>query len=111
MNRIRNRKPEAGHYDVQFPEKHLPDVNFEKMKGRDIIEEDFLEDERDLEGDVLILDPHQIPDHLPNIDFSKYLGRPVKEVDDDLLQDELVLNPDPYFGKKRLSGGIIPMDK
>mmetsp|Transcript_1435 Transcript_1435/g.1938 ORF Transcript_1435/g.1938 Transcript_1435/m.1938 type:complete len:86 (+) Transcript_1435:1097-1354(+) len=65
----------------------------------------------DREGDVLILDPHQIPDHLPSIDFSKYLGRPEPELNDDLLEDELVLNPDPNVNKPRTDKGLVPMEK
>jgi hypothetical protein len=30
----KNRKPEIGEYDVKLPEKHLQDINFDKMQSR-----------------------------------------------------------------------------
>ena len=40
------------------------------MQGRDVIEDDFLEDE-DREGDVLILDPTLPQEHVPGFDMGK----------------------------------------
>ena len=84
----------------------MPDINFDKMIWRDTGEFNELMEEFDKEGDVLILDPHQIPDHIPNIDFSKYVGRPVEEVDEDLEHDELVLEPKRTLVEKRIKGGF-----
>ena len=54
----RSRIPEAGEYEPTKPEKHLPDIDFDKMQSRSKFYEDDLE-EADIEGDILILDPRQ----------------------------------------------------
>lgn len=107
----RYRKPEAGEYDPKLPEKHLPDIDFDKMQSRaQYYDQD--EDEVDKEGDVLILDPRPIEDHMPNIDFKKQEGR--GEDFDDLIEkkDEMILAPNYDAVKPNLlAGGAIPMDK
>jgi len=59
LDKTKNKKPEIGQYDVKLPEKHLPDIDFDKMQSRaQYYDEDFDADQ-DKEGDVLILNPHE----------------------------------------------------
>ena len=70
VDHFNNKKPAPGQYNVELPEKHVPGVDFDKMKSRDAeFDEDL--DEKDVEGDVLILDPNQVPEHVPGPDFAK----------------------------------------
>ena len=71
LGRKSRKQPEVGQYDIQFPEKHLPDIDFDKMQSRaQYYDEDF-EDDRDKEGDVLYLDPKPLPDHIPGFEFGE----------------------------------------
>jgi len=102
--------PEAGEYEPTKPEKHLPDIDFDKYQSRSKFYEDDL-DELDQEGDVLILDPRFPEEHKPNIDFSKAFGR--GEDFDDLVEkkDEMILAPNYDAIRPNVMAGGIAMDK
>lgn len=82
------------------------------MQSREAWQEDDL-DERDVDGDILILDPNQPPEHIPGPDFAKQLGRGGDEiVDSDGEPDELIIDPKLDLIRKRDGlGGAIPMAK
>lgn len=112
INVTNNKKPEVGQYEPQPVEKHIAQVDFEKMEGRDkYVDEDFLED-LDREGDVLVLDPHSIPDHLPGFEMAKQYGRGEDFSEFIEPKDELIIEPNKDFVKKRqFAGGAIPLEK
>lgn len=111
LDRVNNKKPEPGQYDVQLPEKHMRDIDFDKMQSRaDWADDD--KDDKDLEGDVLILDPTQPPDHVPGPDFAKQFGRGEDFVDSDGEKDEIIIDPKLDLIRKREGlGGAIPLAK
>lgn len=88
-------------------------VDFDKMQSREAwLDEDL--DDKDIEGDVLILDPTQPPEHIPGPDFAKQLSRGLGEevIDSDNEPDELIIDPKLDLIRKREGlGGAIPMDK
>ena len=109
-----NKKPEAGTYHPEHPDKHVPGTDFDKVEGRDKYFDQDLEDDMDKEGDVLVLDPRQVPDHVPRIEFSKQVGRGGYWSDEDREpdHDELLLEPNADFTKPAQGiGGAIPMAK
>mmetsp|Transcript_1685 Transcript_1685/g.2334 ORF Transcript_1685/g.2334 Transcript_1685/m.2334 type:complete len:405 (+) Transcript_1685:613-1827(+) len=69
--------------DPEKLQKHLPDIKFEKMMGREVRE---LDEQDDREGDVLVLEPRRPDKHMAEIDFNKQVGR---EEPPDLDEDEL----------------------
>jgi hypothetical protein len=108
--RRRTKVPEVGQYDVSLPEKHLPDIDFDKMVWRDKYLGD--DSDEDIEGDVLILDPRQVEGHKAEIDFSKQVGRGEDFTEFDEPGDEIILNPNlDAVRKKQGLGGAIPLDK
>lgn len=69
LARINHKRPAVGQYDARPIEKHLPEIDFDKMQSRaQYYDEDF-EAERDKEGDVLILDPHRPQEHVPGFEM------------------------------------------
>jgi hypothetical protein len=61
--RRRNRKvPEAGDYEPYVKDEPRDIVAFEKMLGRN---QEKVDEDDDIEGDVLILNPAKIGKHLP----------------------------------------------
>lgn len=60
---------------------------FDKMLGRD---QEKVDSDDDMEGDVLILNPAKIGKHLPSIEFNKQIGRPEPKIDE---KEELILEP------------------
>lgn len=110
IDRKNNKKPEAGQYDVKRPEKHVPEVDFQKMQSR-VPYEDSDEDV-DKEGDVLYLDPRQPEKHVPGIEFSKLEGRGEDNTEFEEAKEELLISPKiDAVKKKQGTGGAIPMDK
>lgn len=89
--------PAVGQYDAKKPEPHLPDIDFDKMMSRAMY---FDEEDEDIEGDCLILDPRQIEDHKPVVDFGKMVGRGDDYAEFEEKDDEIVLNPNPDYIKK-----------
>lgn len=82
--------PEHGDYLQPYLKEEPKDiVAFEKMIGRE--PERDQDEEQDVEGDVLILNPEKIGKRLADIDFGKQLGRPEPKVDE--LHEELILEP------------------
>lgn len=111
IDRVNNKKPEPGQYNVKLPEKHLRDIDFDKMQSREAwLDEDL--DEKDIEGDVLVLDPTLPPEHVPGPDFAKQVGRPEELIDSDGEPDEIIIDPKLDLVRKREGlGGAIPMEK
>ena len=104
------KQPEVGQYDAKKPEKHLADIDFDKQIYRTKFEDE--DDEADIEGDCLILDPRQIEGHKPEFDFGKMVGRGDDFADLEEQDDEIILNPNPDVVRKAQGkGGAIPMDK
>eukprot|EP00347_Sterkiella_histriomuscorum_P001067 403373456 len=88
------KRPAVGQYDPERPETKI-EVDFSKAQGRDpYVDPDYLL-ERDIEGDVLILDPQKPLPHLPDINFDKQLGREEEKFDseDINMHQELILEP------------------
>ena len=112
LDRKNNKKPEAGQYDAKRPEKHLADIDFDKMQSRaQYYDEDF-DDELDKEGDVLYLDPRQPEKHVPGFELSKQEGRGEDNTEFEEQKEEMILNPNPDAVKKKQGlGGAIAMDK
>ena len=104
------KAPEVGQYDVKLPEKHLPDIDFDKMISRTkYFDED---EEADIEGDCLILDPRQVEGHKAEIDFGKMVGRGDDYDDLEEQGDEIILNPNlDAIRKTQGLGGAIPLAK
>lgn len=72
---------------------------------------DLSDDDREVEGDVLVLDPRQ-EKHVPGFDFGKMVGRGDDYVDSDHEAEEIVIMPKPDYVKKRQgAGGAIAFDK
>jgi len=86
------KHPEAGQYNVSYkaiePEPKAPD--FDRYPER-ALEEEKAED-RDIPGDVLILNPQLPKPHLPDIRFDKMQGREEIEKDNE-YKEELILEP------------------
>jgi len=77
-------------------------VDYDRMVGRDDKDEDLLADEKDMDGDVLVLDPEKIGKRLPNFQFEKQIGRPDLEENKDYETDEqLILEPNIDVIRKR----------
>ena len=74
IKRRNKRRPEHGDYEVERPKEIQDIIGFDKMVGRDDGKE--VDDQDDLEGDVLILDPDKLQKRLPNLKFDNQLGRP-----------------------------------
>ena len=49
---------------------------------------------------MLYLDPKEQEKHIPGIDFAKHFGRGEDNTEFEEHKDEIVLNPNPDFGKK-----------
>ena len=116
LQRVNNKKPEIGQYDVQLPEKHIPEIAFDKMQSREQFYDEDLLDDQDREGDVLILDPRRPweieKDKLKGIDMAKLAGRGDDFTEFEEVKDEIVLFPNKdYVKKKQGIGGAIPLDK
>jgi len=52
------------------------EVDFSKARGREDFMDSEFQNERDKEGDVLILSPKKPEKKLPDIIFDKQIGRP-----------------------------------
>ena len=112
LDRRSNRRPDPGAYDAEKPEKHVAEVNFDKMQSRaQYYDEDF-DNDLDKEGDVLILDPREPQEKVPGFDMGKQAGRGDDFAELEEQKDELVLNPRLEAVKKRQGlGGAIPLEK
>lgn len=53
---------------------HLPNIDFQKMEGRAVLEHDPHDDPK--EGDRLVLSPKKVEKHIANVIFDKQEGRP-----------------------------------
>lgn len=60
-------------------------------------------DDRDIDGDVLILEPQKPGKRLPDIKFDKYTGREEEKVmnEDINNQEQLQIEPNIDFVRKR----------
>jgi len=60
-------------------------------------------DDRDIDGDVLILEPQKPGKRLPNFKFDKYTGREEEKVmtEDINNQEQLLTEPNVDFVRKR----------
>ena len=99
---------------MQLPEKHIPEIAFDKMQSREQFYDEDLMDDQDREGDVLILDPRR-PWEIEKpkgIDIGKMAGRGDDFTEFEEAKEEIILFPNKdYVKKKQGIGGAIAMDK
>lgn len=101
--------PEHGDYEQPFmPEKPQDVIGFDKMLGRNGKSDpddpsEYLKEDIDQEGDVLILDPEKLGKRLPNIQFEKMLGRPEPKGPSE-TEDELILDVNIDAIRPRIPG-------
>jgi len=84
------RGPEVGQYDIKYsgvePEPKAPDFN--KYTEREAFVEEY--EDRDVPGDVLILNPEKPKPHVADIKFDRMGGREEETAPE---TEELILNP------------------
>jgi hypothetical protein len=103
LNRHNNRKPALGQYDVNYdgidPERNVPD--FERYMERDMEPAGHDKNDREIDGDVLILDPRLPEPHVANVHFGKMQGREEHGPNEE-FKEELILHPNHAITEKKV---------